>query len=103
MGEKQTRKQFRNMGNDAGTEDKTDISDIDNFKYNSMVNDDASSDDEDLEETLNDQIWKIYSLKNHGYENLWGGSIFDQSFKQVTVNFVTNYEVMFVMPDKKIM
>ena len=103
MGKKQTRKQFRNMGNDAETEDKTDISDIDNFKYNSMVNDDASSDDEDLEETLNDQIWKIYSLQNHGYENLCGGSIFDQSFKQVTVNFVTNYEVMFVMPDKKIM
>ena len=46
---------------------------------------------------------KIYSLQNHGYENLCGGSIFDQSFKQVTVNFVTNYEVMFVMPDKKIM
>lgn len=58
MGKKQTRKQFRNMGNDAETEDKTDISDIDNFKYNSMVNDDASSDDEDLEETLNDQIWE---------------------------------------------
>ena len=58
MGKKQTRKQFRNMGNDAETEDETDISDIDNFKYNSMVNDDASSDDEDLEETLNDQIWE---------------------------------------------
>lgn len=58
MGKKQTRKQFRNMGNDAETEDKTDISDIDNSKYNSMVNNDASSDDEDLEETLNDQIWE---------------------------------------------
>ena len=51
---KQTRKQFKNMVNDAESEDETDIRDIDKFEYNSMVNDDVLSDEEDLEETLND-------------------------------------------------